>query len=419
MMGNFYPIVSYCAQQLFQVSVFLVCAYYIIIHLMSLPFKYQTPYFHPSKRFALIVAAHNEEKVIGSLLDSLRMLHYPKHLYDIFVIADNCSDRTASIARKKNALVFERFDAQKKGKGYALEYIFEKLLAMENQYDAIAIFDADNIVSQNFLTHMNNELCAGKKVIQGYIESKNPFDSWITCAYSICFWTLSRFYQLPRHRLNLSCNLWGTGFVVDMDVLKSIGWDTHCLTEDLEFTIKLILNNYKVAWSEHAVVYDEKPLTLYESWQQRKRWMQGHADVGSRYLCRLFLKAFKDKNWSAFDCALYFLQTIRIAALVMALAMAYLQIQYPYGIIGKMHMYYLFPNAWMWILLLFFQILCPPLLILVERKFDWRIILGYLAYPIYNLTYVVIALQGFMDRNKKDWVHTVHRRNIRVEELEL
>ena len=173
----------------FQISVFTITIYYLILSLFGLYKRRDdgAKRFAPKHTFALLVAAHNEEMVIAKIIESLKDIDYPKDMYDIFVIADNCEDNTASIARKYNVNVFERKVPDKKGKGYALEWMFNKIFKMDKQYDSIAVFDADNLVSKNFLMEMNYKLCQGYKVVQGYIDSKNPNDSWITGSYSISF----------------------------------------------------------------------------------------------------------------------------------------------------------------------------------------------------------------------------------------
>lgn len=282
----------YCITQIIQVMLFVVGCYFFGISIFGWIKKKEEPVenFPPQKKFALIVAAHNEELVISHIIDSLFRQNYPKDLYDVFVIADNCSDKTAEIARAHGAIVYERFNDKERGKGFALEWMFNKIYAMEDRYDVVGVFDADNLVSSNYLLEMNKQLSKGHKVVQGYIDSKNPYDSWVTCSYSIAFWQANRIFQLPRYYLGLNCGLCGTGFCISIDVLKKIGWGATCLTEDLEFTMKLALNDMKVAWADEAVVYDEKPLTLMQSWNQRKRWMQGHADCASRFLPALFKK---------------------------------------------------------------------------------------------------------------------------------
>jgi cellulose synthase/poly-beta-1,6-N-acetylglucosamine synthase-like glycosyltransferase len=376
---------------------------------------YQNKDFFPNKRFALIVAAHNEEKVITHIIDSLFKQNYPRNLFDVFVIADNCTDKTAEIAEKHGAIVYKRFNSTLRGKGHALEWMFEKIFAMDKKYDAISVFDADNLVSSNFLLEMNKQLCRGHKVVQGYIDSKNPYDSWITCSYSIAFWLSNRIFQLPRYYLGLSCGLCGTGFCIDTDVLKKIGWGATCLTEDLEFTMKLVLKDMKVAWAHNAVVYDEKPLTLKQSWNQRKRWMQGHADCTSRFLGPLFKKAFKNGDLISFDCAIYMFQPIRLIFIGLITIMMWVQIVFPESPFFTLK--YLFP-AEVWSIFVILQFLYGPFIILAERKFSPKVLLGFLVYPFYCLTWIPITIQGFLTKNNKDWSHTHHSREISISDLE-
>ena len=297
-----------------QLITFVLAIYFFCISIVGWIKRKEKPAsdFPFEKRFAVLVAAHNEEIVIGELVDSLQNMDYPKELYDIFVIADNCDDRTAIISKDHGAIVLERTNKIEKGKGFALEWAFDKILNMENGYDAFCVFDADNVVDPCFLAEMNKKMLEGYRVIQGYIDSKNPFDSWITASYSIAFWTSNRLFQLPRSYLNMTCGLCGTGFCVDCELIKEMGWGATCLTEDLEFTMKLALRGISVGWSHDAVVYDEKPLTLKQSWNQRIRWMQGYADCTGRFLGKMLKKAIKEKNIIAFDCATYLLQPLRI-----------------------------------------------------------------------------------------------------------
>ena len=329
--------------------------------------------------------------------------------------ADNCTDKTAEIARKHGAIVYIRYDKEKRGKGYALEWIFGKIHSMSGKYDVVSVFDADNVVSLNYLFEMNRQLCKGYKVVQGYIDSKNPFDSWITCSYSIAFWLANRIFQLPRHRLGLSCGLCGTGFCIDLQVLKEIGWGATCLTEDLEFTMKLALHGLKVAWAHDAVVYDEKPLTLKQSWKQRKRWMQGHADCASRFLNPLFKKALREGDLTAFDCAVYLFQPIRFIFIGLISIMLWIQTIYPDSPLYSLK--YVFP-AGVWYIFLMLQFFYGPTVILAEKRFNMKVLLGFMIYPFYCLTWVPITIQGFLSKGNKVWTHTVHTREISIKDLE-
>ena len=160
--------------------------------------------YAPVNRFAVTIAAHNEEQVIAQLVENLRNMDYPQELFDIYVVADNCSDKTAILARKAGAIVFQRYNDKKRGKGYALEWLFAKIASLKKDYDAVVIFDADNLVKKNFLLEMNNKLCDGEKIVQGYIDSKNPYDTWVTNTFSIAFWLMNRMIQLARFNLGIS-----------------------------------------------------------------------------------------------------------------------------------------------------------------------------------------------------------------------
>ena len=197
-------------------------------------------------RFMAIIPAHNEEAVVGNLIESLKNQTYNKDLYDIYVIADNCTDNTAKIAKEAGAIVYERFDETKKTKGYALNWFLQQKIAEDAPYDAFFVFDADNIVDKNFIKNMNKKLCQGEDVVQGYRDIKNPSDNWITAGYAIFYWQMHRFYHLARYNIGLSPLLNGTGFMVKFDVIKPQGWDTETLTEDIEFSLKRIIKGKKI-----------------------------------------------------------------------------------------------------------------------------------------------------------------------------
>lgn len=271
------------------------------------------------------------------------------------------------------------------------------------------------MVSSNFLAEMNKLLCMGHKVVQGYMDSKNPYDSWITISYSIAFWLSNRIFQLPRYNLGISCSLCGTGFCVDTEVLKKIGWGATCLTEDLEFTMKLALNGIKIAWAHNAAVYDEKPLTLKQSWKQRKRWMQGHADCAIRFVAPLFKRAFKEGDLTSFDCALYLFQPIRFLLIGIITVMMWVQTVYTDSPFFSLRSF--FPD-FIWQIYVILQFFYGPLIILLEKKFKMETLIGFVIYPFYCLTWLPITIQGFLSKDNKIWTHTIHTRKISISELE-
>lgn len=404
-----------------QIIFWVVSIYYTITSIFGLIEKFKNKneeLYLPEKKFAIFIPAHNEEIVISSIVENLQNVNYPKELYDVYVIADNCSDKTADSAARAGAKVLVRVDTKDKGKGYALKWAFDQVLFKEhnnNKYDSAVIFDADNLVSKDFLLEMNNKLCAGLKVVQGYIDSKNPNDSWITMGYSISFWSVNRLFQCARSYLGLSNEIGGTGFCMDIKVLKEMGWEATSLAEDLEFTAKLVLNGIKVGYAQNAIIYDEKPLTLAQSWKQRRRWMQGFGDVCSRYFFKLIGKGVKEGDLVAIDCAIYMLQPYILILGGLMLVLPILNIllfdekllMITTNIIPKFFYY-----------IGVIQLLLLPTSLVLEKKFVWKMLLYYPAYIVFGLTWIPIAIEGIIRMKNKDWSHTQHNRRLSIQELE-
>ena len=273
-------------------------------------------------KFMAIIPAHNEEKVVGNLVESLRNQDYDKEFFDIYVIADNCTDNTAIIARDAGAIVYKRFDEAHKTKGYALNWFLKQKIEENADYDAFLVFDADNIVDKNFLNVMNRKLCQGEEVVQGYKDIKNPSESWISAGYAFFYWTMHRFYHLARYNVGLSPLLNGTGFMVKFDLVKNTGWDTRTLTEDIEFSLKQIINGKKLGWATDAIVYDEQPEKFVASWKQRCRWTVGHIQCMKYYMKPLADAVKEKKTIMNFDGLLYILGSVPMFIVSMILMLS-------------------------------------------------------------------------------------------------
>ena len=286
--------------------------YQIAISLCSLVKLKEKPLkLKKDHRFMAIIPAHNEETVVGNLIESLKNQNYNKELYDIYVIADNCTDNTARVARDLGAIVYERYDENNKTKGAALDWFLQQKIKEDAPYDAICVFDADNIVDKNFIKAMNKKLCQGEDVVQGYRDIKNPTDNWITSGYALFYWTNHRFYHLARYNLGLSTMLNGTGFMVNFNIIKeNNGWKTVTLTEDIEFSLQRILKGKKLGWATDAIVYDEQPIGFKQSWSQRSRWTVGHMQCIKEYTKQLAVAAKEKKTMMNFDGLLYIVGSI-------------------------------------------------------------------------------------------------------------
>ena len=310
----------YVLQQALVWIVTIYWLYQLVVSLCSLVKLKDKPIIEDKQnRFMAIIPAHNEEKVVGNLIASLKRQNYPKELYDIYVIADNCTDNTAKVAKEAGAIVYERFDEEHKTKGYALNWFLKQKIEENAPYDAFFVFDADNIVHPDFIKNMNKKLCQGEDVVQGYRDIKNPTDSWITAGYAIFYWTMHRFYHLARYNLGLSPLLNGTGFMVRFDVVKPQGWDTKTLTEDIEFSLKRIIKGKKLGWATDAICYDEQPVGFVQSWSQRSRWTVGHIQCIHEYTKKLAIAAKENKTMMNFDGLLYIVGSIPMFILTLLL----------------------------------------------------------------------------------------------------
>lgn len=256
--------------------------------------------------FGIIIAARNEEKVIGALIDSIKEQDYPKELVHIFVIADNCNDKTKEIAIEKGTIVFERTDKIKKGKSYALDFAFKNILKnyQDLNIDAFIIFDADNLLDKNFLKEINKAYDAGNIAITGFRAPKNFRDSWIAGGASYMYLRESRQVHHVRAKINSSTYVSGTGYLIDKSIIENNnGWIYHTLVEDIELSTALIADNKKIAFCEDAVFFDEQPHTLKDSFNQRLRWSKGNHQVFGKRGMNLFvsmMKKFSLSKWGMF-----------------------------------------------------------------------------------------------------------------------
>lgn len=288
--------------------------YQLIVSLFSFIKLKEKPYVvNKNHKFLIILPAHNEENVIGNLINSLKEVDYPKDLYDITVLVDNCTDNTEKIAKDAGVNTFVRVeeDPKKRTKGYALQKYLRTILDDQSKdYDAFCVFDADNIVDKNFLNVMNKHLCQGEEVVQGYRDIKNPTDSWISSGYAIFYWMMNRFYHLARYNAGLSPLINGTGFMVKFDAIRESGWDTNTLTEDIEFSLKTIISGKKLGWAVDAICYDEQPVKFKPSWSQRQRWTMGHIQILKEYTVELAKAANENKTLMNLDGLLYIVGSI-------------------------------------------------------------------------------------------------------------
>ena len=364
-------------------------------------------------KFMAIIPAHNEEDVVVNLIESLKHQNYPKELLDIYVIADNCTDRTAELAKEAGAIVYERFDPEKKTKGYAMQWFLAQKIEENANYDAFCVFDADNIVDKEFINNMNKKLCQGEEVVQGYRYIKNPTDNWITAGYAIFYWTMNRFYHLARYNLGLSPLINGTGFMVKFDVIKPEGWNTKTLTEDIEFSLKNIIKGKKLGWAVDAKVYDEQPLGFVQSWKQRTRWTVGHIQCIKEYTKPLAIAVKENKTMMNFDGLLYILGSIPmfILTLVLLLVNSVMFLGEGMTMVELVDSYvrYLIPTF-------FFPIVTAVIIMALDKRPIKPMIKGLACYPLFLGSWILINFKCLFKRDTT-WEKIKHVRSIKINDV--
>lgn len=298
---SFVDIFNFCVFLTFTVC-YTYQLFYVLVVLTRRPLRHKARRNH---RFAVLVAARNEQTVIADLIHSIKVQNYPAELIDVFVIADNCTDDTAEVARDAGAHVFVRHDTQQVGKGYALDWGLKAIWEQyaDRDYEAYFVFDADNVLDVNYFREMNATFDSGAQASTSYRNSKNFSSNWISAGYGVWFLREAKFLNQARLTLNTSCAVSGTGFFIAADILKKAGgWKWHLLTEDIEFSASSIIDGVRISYCPWAVLYDEQPITFRDSWNQRFRWARGFYQVFAHYAAGLVKGAFVNPKGYRFAC---------------------------------------------------------------------------------------------------------------------
>lgn len=288
-----------------------------VILILSSLYAYQTLYvilglFFTKKfrkaekyhKYAVVIAARNEEKVIGKLVDSIKKQDYPQELVTVFVVADNCTDKTAEIAKKSGAVCYERTDTEHCTKGYALQYLFR---CIERDYgtdsfEGYFVFDADNLLKRDFISRMNEAFDSGEKIVTSYRNTKNTDANFISAGYALHWIRTSRFTSRARSYLGLTTWVQGCGFLFSNEFVKN-GWNYTSLTEDRAFSIDAVIKGYSICYQHEAEFYDEQPTAMKTVMRQRIRWAKGHLQAFSENWHILIKGIFRQKGFiKRFNC---------------------------------------------------------------------------------------------------------------------
>ncbi len=398
---------------------FVCYAYQIVYTLAALLRRRETKKTDaPVHRFAVLIAARNEEAVLPSLIDSIRAQKYPQDMVDIFVVADNCTDHTAEAALAAGAEVFQRCSDQI-GKGYALRYLYSRIRQERDsaRYDAFLVLDADNILDEQYLAEMNRTYSQGYRIVTSYRNSKNYGDNWISSGYALWFLRESRYLNHARHLLRTSCAVGGTGFLADRSILEeSGGWNWFTLTEDLEFTACQIANGETIGFAADAVLYDEQPTDFFQSWRQRMRWAKGNLQVFRKYGGALLKRLVTTGRFAAFDMLCATMPAVLVSFVGALITAAGLLLAIFTGAdvrpllgemgLGLLQVYGTFA-------------LMGGLTVVTEWKRicarGWQKVLSVFTFPLFMFTYVPIAIAAIFV--PVTWKPIHHRRAVTLRQI--
>jgi 1,2-diacylglycerol 3-beta-glucosyltransferase len=286
-------------------SVYLTAATVYLLVLAVAYFAVREPKRIESKRFrrfAILVPAHNEELLISRLCESLLTINYPRDLYEIFVIADNCNDKTAEICKVQPVNVLLRNDPSRIGKGFALNWALERIPL--GKFDAVLMVDADNIIDPFILDELNQSINRGEHVIQCNNSVENRSDSWFTQLLFVSRTISNLLYHHSKYKLGLSSYLMGNGICFSTELLSSKGWTAFTVGEDWEYYAQLIEDRIKIGFGVKAKVYHQESRSLEQATSQRLRWSSGRFNVLKKLGFKLFLKGLIRRDWFTLDASL-------------------------------------------------------------------------------------------------------------------
>ncbi len=380
----------------------------------------------PAKKkhtYAFVIAAHNEEPVIANLVKSILTQEYDGEI-KCFVVADNCTDSTAKLAREAGAIAWERNDLVRKGKSWALDYAFSRILdEYGDHFEGFFVMDADNIISPTYVDVMNDTFDQGYLVCTSYRNSKNFDSSWVSSAYAIWFLREARFLNNARMILGTSCAISGSGWLVSTSVVRGMhGWRFHTLTEDIQFSTFCCAHGIQIGFAP-AEFFDEQPVTFKASWVQRMRWTKGFYQVFFSYVGNLMHGIFVRHRFASYDM----LMTIAPGMLLSLISMLVNGIYIIVGILSHgflvSHREVLMSTGSM--LMSFFLVYLMHFFLclittIVERKHiharkKWRIITNLFTFPLFMLTYIPINVIALF--KKVEWIPTKHDIAVNFEDV--
>ena len=343
----------------------------------------------------VLIPAHNEEDGIVNTIKGVLACDYPINRLKIFVIADNCTDRTAERARNAGALVFERFDSINRGKGQALDWFLKNSLEMYRNSDIITIIDADVSPDKNYLREISASLSNPKiRIVQAFNSVSNPEDGWRPALSDAAFNIFCHLRMAGSVRLAGTAVLKGNGMAFKTELLKKYGWPCHSVVEDMEFTLHLLVDGITVSYNPDAVIRSEMVTSGKNATSQRSRW-EGGRFMLVRKMTLPLLKLFAATGQPRYLYALAELATPPLSLLVMLFSLA------TAGALMLLDGAWLMLASSFWLILVFYVISGQ-----IQRGAPLSTWLYLAAAPLYILWKIPIYVGMILKKKSSTWIRT-------------
>jgi len=416
-MENFYILFFLISGNVFQFYLILSMIIYLFISVTGIfVYRFKDKKTSYSTKFALLIPAHNEEKVIGNLIESLRMIDYPSNMYDVYIICDHSLDLTEKIAGESGFEVLHYSDNLPSSKARALNLATDDIMSIDKKmYDAFCYFDADSLVHPDFLKVMSYYIENGELAIQGRQIPKNPNESLLSMIVSSSQYITNYFFQKPKEYLGLSATLHGKGMCFAAEVVKRFKWDENCLTEDLEMQMRLINNSIKIRWAEDAIVYDEEPVHINQYIKRSIRWTKGSLDTAKKHAFNLLTSFVKTLDFKRLEAFIYCFGVYRVLVVFFVGVSIYITK-------GNFNMLvYIFKNIPYDNILLKFMFLSLPFIIfpasmIFDKMAGFKMFLVYFLQPVLGFFRIPIFLLGIF-KDRSIWDKTEHTSAVRISDV--
>ena len=406
-----------------------ICNYLIIYKIVGI---FATRKFKPAKKlhkYAVLIAARNEETVIGNLIDSIKAQDYPSELITVFVCADNCTDNTAKIAKEHGAICYSRQNDAERTKGFALRYLIDRITndyGIES-FEGYFVFDADNLLKKDYISRMNESFDAGEKIVTSYRNSKNFDSNWIAASYSLHWLRTIRCEHRARSLFRLATRIQGTGFLFSNELVRD-GWKYVTLTEDRAFSADAVVKGYPISYNNDAIFYDEQPTNLKIAMRQRIRWQKGHIQAFFQSGPKLFLHSFGWHKPKTAVMSFDMFTTIFSKEIfsIICHAIAYVLKGISYIVAGKIIVSSAAGNAVtiseiiIMILPFFTNMLIAAYVFIAERKrivkIKWYRKLWYcVTFPLFDIMSGISTAIAFV--TKVEWKPIPHNEDVKIDEI--